>query len=416
MHIIEVILHNYRGYDHNVIPITPGLNVIFGEGDSGKSALEKALRWCLLNERQGKFVNKKITTKKKNIKSSEEVYVQVTFNTGDTIRRGADSSTNNLYWIGHVDIPFEQWGDPIKNFGNDVPPDVQKVINLSSVNVGKQFDSHFLLSSKGGEIAKDLNKMVNLEIIDTSQSNIKHLVSKIRKEKELAEFNLEKYQKELESYDYLPDMEKALDEVESVQASIQENKESQKEIGLLLNLLDGVEEKIEKLESVITFKSHVENLQELKEKIGGISKEYNIIESALSQLSENKEHIHTCKDVVEFKDNINDIVSVEAEIKEISLTCESICTLLGEADTKEIISEKKKIIAFKPQIEEITSLESKIQSLDSDYEFISKSLDTLEVLFTETKVKKEEILEMKKNLKGVCPTCGRAFDECKEVV
>ena len=406
-HITEIILHNYRGYKHTAIPISAGLNVIYGEGDAGKSALEKALRWCLLDEKQGKFINKKITTPKGKIKSNEEVYVQVTFNTGEIIRRGADSSTVNLYWVGHVDKPFEEWGDPIKNF-KEVPEDVLKVCNLSDVNVGKQFDSHFLLSSKGSEIAKDLNKRVNLEIIDTSQSNAKHFVTKVKREKEASEFNLKKFEQDLKAYDYLEEMGVALDEVEKVEKAIADNKEAQREIGLLLNTLDEAGEKLDKLKSVVSFKSEIESLQELTEKYEKLSMIRGEVDSTLSQLSQNGGLRAKYTNTISFKENVLEIGELEKKITESKKEIDSIDELLGLADVDK--SSLEKVIAFKKEVDEIMELEKRIKTLNTDYDFISGVLDSVEKNAVEIRKKEVEIRDMRENLHGVCPTCGQELN------
>ncbi len=415
IYITEVELHNYRGFKHSVIPITPGLNVIYGEGDAGKSALEKALGWCLYDAKQGKFINKGITTNKGKIKSKEEVYVQTTFSTGDIIRRGADSTTPNLYWIGKVGVPFEEWGDPIKNF-KDVPEDVRKIINIGSVNIGKQFDSHFLLSSKGSEIARDLNKMVNLEIIDSSQSNAKHFVTKIKREKGASEFNLAKYEKDLESYSYLEAMKVSLEIAEEVEKDIVANKESQREVGVLLNTLDESDEKMGKFKSILLFKTQVEALQELTNKVDSLSIERETVKSTLSQIAQNGDLIAKYKEALQFKEVVSSIAEIESKVTEIRNSRNTIASLLDSSNVEIAVCHNEQIIDFKKDVERVLELTRKIDELNKEYGEIEKLLDSIDDNKNLIREKESELVELRKNLKGVCPTCGRAFNECEEVL
>lgn len=413
MHIVEIVLHNYRGYKHTVIPITAGLNVIYGEGDAGKSALEKALRWCLLDERQKRFARNNILTKGGKIKSNEEVYVQVTFDTGDIIRRGADSTTPNLYWIGHIDKPYEEWGAPIKNF-KEVPDEVKQTINLSDVNVDKQFDSHFLLSQKGSEIAKDLNKMVNLEIIDTSLSNAKHFVTKVKKAKENTEFNLATYEKDLESYSYLEEMGQAITEVEQMVEALAEKKEAMKEVGLLLNTLDEADESRQKCNQIMAFQKPVEELYELISKMDTLYNKCEEVDSMLSKLQQNQYLKEDLVHITSFKDTIQNIEEQDRQLRSLREQVANVESLLKQAypDT----SKQRTIVKYKKGVLELIERAEKIEVINYKYDEVAKLLDTIESNDILIAQKEKEVAELRKGLTGVCPTCGQSLENCKEVV
>jgi hypothetical protein len=54
--------------------------------------------------------------------------------------------------------------------GTDVPDLVTSTLNLTELNVQKQLDPHFLLSLSAGDVAKYLNNLVNLSLIDEVMS------------------------------------------------------------------------------------------------------------------------------------------------------------------------------------------------------------------------------------------------------
>ncbi len=218
MYIKSVIFHNYRGYKHTSIDFSPGLNLLNGNGDAGKSAFLKGLRWVCVNESQGKFINTSITTKAGKIRSGEEVYVQLLLSTGDIVRRYANSSSPNNYLLGHIATPEEGW----KHFYKvkEIPDEIQSLLNMGAINIQKQFDPHFLLSSNGAEVARELNKMVHLEKIDSSTKKINSIVSGLKKATEDAKKDVEKFDKELSMYYYLPQMDKHIAEVEELEECI----------------------------------------------------------------------------------------------------------------------------------------------------------------------------------------------------
>lgn len=405
MYIKKVELHNYRGYKHEVISLSQGLNSFIGKGDSGKSAALKGITWCLYNEKQGNFINKKVKTPKGKIKSNEEVYVQVTFDTGDIIRRGADSSTPNLYWIGVEGIPL---GDPIKTF-KDIPDEVKKVVNLASINIGAQFESHFLLSSKGGDIAKELNKLVNLEIIDTSRSNAKHFVTKIKREKESIEFDLKKYEHNLQSYAYLEDMDRFLSEVEELENIIKTLEDNKNEISFLLDTIESIEQKKDKAGRILKFKENIKATQALEAEIGLLTIEAQKIDSSLSILIESTQNRSKYEATTSYKERVKGIIEIEKVIGALEEEKDDLEKLLEIAGYRSNSTHLNSMVNYKTLVDSILHLKNEIVVLGKEYDEIKDLLDILENNRKTLDKKREYVVELKKGLKGVCPTCGRSF-------
>ena len=57
-------------------------------------------------------------------------------------------------------------GIEYKAIKTDVPEDIDKIFNINSNNIQQQFDNIFWFSETAGEVGRNLNSIVNLDIID----------------------------------------------------------------------------------------------------------------------------------------------------------------------------------------------------------------------------------------------------------
>ena len=51
--ITKIEIKNFQSHKHTVIDFSNGVNVIIGSSDCGKSAIIKAMRWCITNSPAG---------------------------------------------------------------------------------------------------------------------------------------------------------------------------------------------------------------------------------------------------------------------------------------------------------------------------------------------------------------------------
>ncbi len=152
MTIDRIRLEHFQCHELLEVKLDPKITTIVGPSDVGKSAVIRALRWLATNKPRGNGFLKR---------GEEEVVVEVGVD-GGSIRRERSNSENS-YAVGQVRY---------KAFGNDVPPDMVKVLRLGPNNFSGQHDSPFWFSLTGGELAKELNQIVDLEIIDDSLSRL----------------------------------------------------------------------------------------------------------------------------------------------------------------------------------------------------------------------------------------------------
>jgi len=130
----------------------PGINCIVGPSDKGKSAIFRALTWVTSNKPRGNAHIREGET-------SCEVRLLVD---GHTISRQRTKSKNTY----HLDKK------EFKAFGTETPDEIKDLLKLDEVNFQSQHDAPFWLCNSPGEVAKKLNAVVDLEIIDQVLSTI----------------------------------------------------------------------------------------------------------------------------------------------------------------------------------------------------------------------------------------------------
>lgn len=144
----SLTIQNFQAHKRLEVRFDPRITTIIGPSDVGKSAVIRALTWLATNKPAGTaFIRE--GSKATNV----ELFVD-----GKTILRHRSASVNT----------YELDGQELKAFGNDVPPEVLKLLNLSSVNFQGQHDSPFWFSETAGEVSRQLNQIVDLGVIDST--------------------------------------------------------------------------------------------------------------------------------------------------------------------------------------------------------------------------------------------------------
>lgn len=141
-------LTNFQAHTSTKICFGSGITSIIGASDIGKSAVIRALGWCALNNLPGEsFIRHK----------TKEAVVEIVTDGHRVTRSKARGGASNLYELD---------GDELKAFGMDVPAQVFEALRLSPINFQSQHDAPFWFGLSGGEVAKQINAIVDLSIID----------------------------------------------------------------------------------------------------------------------------------------------------------------------------------------------------------------------------------------------------------
>ena len=238
---------NFQSHKESHLEFDPGVNVIIGESDSGKTAILRALRWVLTN-RPGGY----------SFRSSWGGDTSIGIWTENALVVREKTGTNNIYRLNDTEF---------KAFGTEVPEEIQNALNMNEINVQNQLDLPFLLRDSPGQVAAHFNKIAHLDAIDKSMQLIEKWTRALNQQLKDHEIDLLTSQDQLTTYSYLPEMEKAIEAAEWVEKQQIETSRKLVKLSALIFSIQQTESKIEKHQHLLSFEKPVENAMNLRQEI-----------------------------------------------------------------------------------------------------------------------------------------------------
>lgn len=186
---LEIV--NFQSHQLTKLEFSPGVNVMVGPSDNGKSAILRALFWLIQNKPDGMgFVSHWNLTPKGVIKGTTEVILK--YDEGVVTRRRTKDC--NQYILNE---------NVLDAVGRDVPAEVSKSLNISDVNIQTQLAPHFLLADSAGEVARILNRTIRLDDIDKFLSLVEQKKRATKNSVESISSNLIEFKNEIENLSWI---------------------------------------------------------------------------------------------------------------------------------------------------------------------------------------------------------------------
>lgn len=349
--IRKIELHNFKNHKRKIIEFSDGVNVITGTSDSGKSAVLKGIYWTVFNKPSG------FSFKNKSAKPSDPTSVSITFDSGDNVTRFR-GGTHNKYLVN---------SESFSELRSGIPDEVSALLNITDVNMQTQFESHYLLSWSPGEVAKKLNSIAGLDIIDRMVSVLNKRLSRTKNTLFNTEENLKSEQKVLEEYKYVGKLKKAAKFVRTQLKTLKEQRAKADKLKQTRNKLSQVEAQLIELRWVSLVEEKVQELLVLSDSYDAYSRKSLRIASLLKKLR-----------------------SVEASIVAAEKVAEASNT------TQKLVSLYEDYRALLTKKERMNVCVLKIKEIEKKFAVLSRAVNESE----------EEYKEAMDNI-NVCPLCGR---------
>jgi exonuclease SbcC len=191
-------VENFQAHELLDIEFDPLITTLVGPSDVGKSSILRALRWCCLNRPRGDgFIRRGSKRMRVRLKVSD--------GTQDSTIRRERGGSENVYALGKEEY---------RAFSNDVPQSIQDVLNLSELNFVGQHDAAFWFNLSPSEVARQLNKMVDLDSIDRATVSLSQHLRQLKAEMGVVSGRLEEAEKEYADSKYAPNADADLKQVE----------------------------------------------------------------------------------------------------------------------------------------------------------------------------------------------------------
>ena len=275
--IKSIRLENFQSHRTSLLEFDPGVNVIIGTSDSGKTAIYRAFDWVHKNRPSGDSYRSW---------SGGETVVEIDVD-GSIISR--IKGKENLYTIDwHVYPGEDSPKDIFKAFGQSVPQEITDLINMTDLNIQRQHDGPFLLSKTAGEAGKYINQLIDLEEIDISLSNIASTIRKENGEIQQGKIYLQEKILKRGEFNFIPAFEKALVKLEGLSEKVQKMETKEYKLISILNSIKSLERRKKEVGIKVKFKDRVEELLSL-------SGEIKLYEDEIERLSGLISKIQTCQ-------------------------------------------------------------------------------------------------------------------------
>jgi len=223
-------LHNFQSHKHSALEFNPGVNVIIGPTDSGKTAIIRALRWLVWNRPQGD-----------SMRSTWGGGTSVEVRIDDTSVYRLKDKTDQ-YRLGKMEFTA---------FGAAIPEEIEQTLNLNEINLQQQLDSPFLLTSSPGDVAKHFNKVAHLDQIDAGLKNVQSWLREITHSISSDEQREIQLTEELKEFEDLDKFEVQVEVLERLQTTMISQINQRRTLITLIEELKGIDQQIEEQKEIL---------------------------------------------------------------------------------------------------------------------------------------------------------------------
>lgn len=286
--IKKLIVKNFQSHEKTSLDFVKGVNVIVGRSQSGKTALVRALQWCLFNRPTGYRFHRE------GADSPTTVTVEVD---DKRIRHIKDKRTNK-YHIGKK--TFDK-------VGRDLPDLVSQALNVSELNVQSQLDSHFLITSSPGIVAKTINRITKFDKIDTWIKTLTKKINSLSSERDMLGSDIEHIGEELKKFKGLAKIKLKIEKLKEIESNISTIKIEKIDLADAIQSLTATEESSKWAGDVKKLKAKCDKAEKIEQRLKELQDQHEGIATYLEVKSLLKDLIlEQTEKVKEYKQALKD--------------------------------------------------------------------------------------------------------------
>lgn len=308
-------IKNFQAHKHSVLEFVQGLNVISGTSDNGKSSIIRAIKWAAMN-RPGGFSFHTYGAK-------DGTEVTLTVDDRQVVRYKAGKESY-----------YEYEGIKYQALRTDVPAEVGAVMDIDAVSIQSQHDPYFLLQDSPGEVAKKLNALSGLSIMDDTLGNLSAEIRKTKTELGVVEGNAIKHAEDAAKFQYAEALEKEVESLRSAEEEFNARKKAEERLCYLLESMYKAVAFKQTQEKIIPLKTMVENIrahrQNVTEKTETLTKLDTLIRSYYTQTASTE----SARAIASLREDVSTLKSEQKRLFD---------ALLIESRLKRCLADKKRL-------------------------------------------------------------------------
>ncbi len=174
--------------------------MIVGASDEGKSSILRALKWLCLNQPRGDSF----------IRHGSDFCKVTSRVDGESLAKERGEVTRYVLNGGFYDA-----------VGTSIPQAIQDLLQVGEINFQNQLDAPFWFSLTPGEVAKELNGVVNLAEIDRVFENINSLLRRLKSEESVIQDRLTNSEQEALKLAWVEDADRDWKAIEALEEDVE---------------------------------------------------------------------------------------------------------------------------------------------------------------------------------------------------
>jgi len=197
----NLIINNFRTWKKAVLNFCPGVNVIVGLPDSGKTNILRAINWVNDNRPLKNRVQSKFTKDP----------VDVTIETDEDKVTLKKKNGKSVYIVNEQEF---------KAVGQGVPDIVKSTLRLSELNVQKQLDKPYLITDGPSEVIQEMDRVTQLSFIEEWKSELTSRINAENRNIKNINASIEVNEKTIKEFGDLDTINKELEDIEHIQNNL----------------------------------------------------------------------------------------------------------------------------------------------------------------------------------------------------
>jgi exonuclease SbcC len=189
----KIVIKNFQSHKRTVLRLSKGINGIIGLPNSGKTAIIRAILLAKNNRPRGfayhnNFIDSPIT--EVHIKPDNEPLIKF-----------IKTKSKTKFYYGNKSFKT----------GTNVPDKIAEGLNLRDINFGLQLGLPFLILSSPSEIARQINKVTESEVVNKCIKETNDRLNKLKSKRKSLKINIDDYKSKLTAFKNLDRVKPLID-------------------------------------------------------------------------------------------------------------------------------------------------------------------------------------------------------------